>query len=124
MEIRKKILLVDDEPETLGFMASTLGRHDYEVISASCGERAIELAKQLKPDLIILDVIMPDMDGGDVAAALKSEQATQNIPIIFLTGILAKDEETSRRTTGSRHVLAKPVSSAELLSAVEKVFPG
>lgn len=121
----KKILVVDDEQEVLNIISDFLKPASYEVISATKGREAVNLAKQLKPDLIILDILMPDMDGGEVAAVLSDDPATVNIPIIFLTGILTKEEELLGTVkTGKYYVIAKPVAQKRLLEMIEKLLPG
>ena len=119
----KKILVVDDEKETLVYLTNILKRLHYEIVSATAGKEAVTLAKDLKPDLIILDIVLPDMDGGEVAFTLSKDPSTARIPIIFLTGILKKKEEAIVKKTGSRYILAKPVAAQELLVMINKVLP-
>lgn len=123
MEIKKKILVVDDEEEVLYQLSNFLKRANYEVFSATKGREAIELAKKVQPNLIILDVILPDMDGGEVANILSSESIVNQSQIIFLTGVLTKEEEFYLGVTGKHHVVAKPVTGQELLEVMQKVLP-
>lgn len=118
----QKILVVDDEKEALDFLLSILRRANYEVISATTGNEAVELATKAQPNLIILDIILPDIDGGEVASILARDSRTENIPIIFLTGILRKDEESPDLKTGRRYVLAKPVIKEDLLKTISQVI--
>lgn len=120
----KKILVVDDEQEILQFLIKVLQRHNYQVIPASTGKEALDLALSENPDLIILDIVLPDIDGGEVAFKLSQEASTANIPIVFLTGMLAKDEQPDIKTTGRHFVIAKPVVIEELLEKISQVFPG
>lgn len=115
--------MVDDEEEVLSQLSSFLTRANYEVFSAAKGREAIELAKRVQPHLIILDIILPDMDGGEVARVLSSDAITCRSPIIFLTGVLTKEEEFSVGMTGKFHVVAKPVTGQELLETIQKVLP-
>lgn len=118
---KKKILLVDDEKEVLDFLGNTLKRHGYEVVLASCGQEAIELARQAMPDLIILDMVMPDIYGADVAKELSKDFETKNIPIVFLTGIADSADEPFGIKAGKHYgVLAKPVDKVKLLAAIEE----
>ncbi len=121
--LTKKILLVDDEEEILTQVGAILERANYEVICASSGFEAIDLAKEKRPDLIILDIILPDIDGGEVAYRLSQEPATADIPIVFLTGILKKGEEHLVKKTGNRYVLAKPVNAEEFLGMLKILLP-
>jgi len=120
--ISKKILVVDDEIETLVYISKMLQRDQYEVISTTKGEEALGLAERLLPDLIILDMAMPDMDGGKVAAILSRKPSTANIPIIFLTGLLIKKEPILEKIRGKHYIMAKPVTSQELLTMVRNVL--
>ena len=115
-------MIVDDEEEILANLGRVLRRANYEVILASKGALALELADKHLPDLILLDIVMPDMDGGDVAAKLSRNKATANIPIIFLTGVLTKNEENAITSSGGRYVMAKPVTPREVLEMIDKVF--
>jgi len=118
---KKKILLVDDEEEVLDLLGNTLKRHGYEVVLASCGADAIELARQVMPDLIILDMVMPDIYGADVAKALSKDFETKDIPIVFLTGIADSSDESFGIKAGKHYgVLAKPVDEAKLLAAIKE----
>ena len=114
----KTILVVDDEEIMLEHLVNTLKRTGCRVLSASKGLEAVKIAKAELPDLILLDVVMPDMDGGQVASELAGFSATSKIPIIFLTGILTKEEGFGREITGKRYVIPKPINSAELLKKI------
>lgn len=118
----KKILIVDDEEEALIHLGNILRRANYEIISATGGKEAVKLAKEQSPDLIILDIVMADLEGGEVAAILAEHPSTAEIPIIFLTGILTKNEDLLGKTSGKRHVLAKPAMPKDLLEMVSKLL--
>lgn len=119
----KKILVVDDEEEVLTPLSNILKRAKYEVISTTKGKEAIELAKSSHPDLIILDIVLPDIDGGEVSATLSEDPATANIPIVYLTGILTKSEESlAGERTGKHYLIAKPITGRELLAIVKKAL--
>ncbi|MDD4182707.1 MAG: response regulator [Candidatus Omnitrophica bacterium] len=120
--LKKTILVVDDEAPTLTYLCHILERENYKVLSTTKGKEVPEIALNNKPDVIILDVILPDIDGGEVAALLSKNSATERIPIIFLTGILKKNEEGFAGRTGKRHVLAKPVTREKLLEMIKKVL--
>lgn len=125
----KKILIVDDEEDILISLGNILKRANFEVISARSGDEAIKSAKEKRPDLIIMDVLMPGIDGGGAAGVLAEDPDTAGIPVVFLTGILTKEEELAvkeegGRKAGKRFVMAKPVSKEELLEMINKIFPG
>ena len=120
---KKKILVVDDEEEALLHLTHILQRANYEVFSATRGSEALNSARLNLPDLVILDVVLPDMEGGDVASTLAQGAATQDIPIIFLSGvIMEKGESILGQKTGKHYIMAKPTTPDEILVMVKKVF--
>jgi CheY-like chemotaxis protein len=119
----KKILVVDDEKEFLTYLAAILRRAKYNVITATRGKEAVALTNEHKPDLILLDVVLPDFDGGEIASLLSKDPSTASIPIIFLTGILRKEEESSSAKSGKRLIIAKPVEAEKLLATIEEIIP-
>lgn len=120
----KKILLIDDEVDFLRITKLNLAETgEYEVFTAANGREGIEIAKSKKPDLILLDVLMPDMDGGDVAAALEDDVSTKDIPIVFVTAVAKKDEvDAGGGLIGGRPFLAKPVNAKELCEYIKKIL--
>lgn len=123
--LRKKILIVDDEEKALLLLSKILQRASYEVISAITGAEALNLAKKNIPDLIILDIVLPDMDGSDIAATLAEDPATKDIPIIFLSGmIMKKGEQASGQKTGRSYIISKPVTGPEILEVINRIFTG
>jgi CheY-like chemotaxis protein len=114
----KKILIVDDEVEAMSRLKNILERAHYEVLSATNGRDGLRLTRELKPDLVILDIVMPDLDGGDVAAVLSEDPSTKDIPVLFLTGILTKEEQLLGKRTGKHRVIAKPIAAKELLELI------
>ena len=120
----KRILVVDDEAEALAHISNILKRSDYDVVVTTKGKEAIDLAINLCPDLIILDMVMPDMGGSGVSSILVRNPATSNIPIIFLTGILPKEEEEAIISRTARpYVIVKPATPEELLAAIKRILP-
>jgi CheY-like chemotaxis protein len=119
---KKKILIVDDEEHILIMLQSRLVNAGYAVLMATNGKDAINLAKEEIPALIISDIVMPDVDGGDIAAALADDPATKDIPIIFLTAILKKEEEKEKRVVLGRRFMAKPYDPEELLREIDKLL--
>lgn len=118
---KKKILIVDDEADVLKVLDKRLTSAGYEVIQASNGREAIISAKKERPQLIILDILMPEMDGGDVANRLKNDPATKDIPVIFLTCLVRKEEEKNVEDVGAgRYFVAKPFNADELLAEIKE----
>jgi DNA-binding response OmpR family regulator len=120
---KKKILAVDDEADVLVLLEKRLGASGYEVLKASSGEEAIKIAKTEAPDLIILDILMPGMDGSETAAKLHNDPKTKNIPILFLTCLFTKREEhIEGHEVGRNLFVAKPYDPSDLLKEIEKLI--
>lgn len=119
----KHILIVDDEPDVALVLAKGLTAEGYSVITALNGKNALALAKSERPDLIILDILMPDMDGPEVAASLKEDHGTSDIPVIFLTGMFPKreDAEGDRIVAGYRW-FDKPYDILQLITVIEETL--
>ena len=119
---KKKILVVDDDKALSRMVKLGLeqtGR--YEVRVENDARNALAAALSFRPDLMLLDVIMPDKDGGTVASEIRQDKNLKNTPVIFLTSILGKDEAADRGgKLGKEPVLAKPVSADELLKKIEE----
>jgi two-component system alkaline phosphatase synthesis response regulator PhoP len=124
---KKKILVVDDSELDRTFVDKALCRR-YQVITADCGKSGIAAARQNKPDLILLDYMMPDMKGPEVCHALKSDAATENIPVVFLTSLGDAASMVDGFEEGAENYLTKPIGKRDLLSQVAQrlrppVFP-
>ncbi len=118
----KKILLVDDEPDLLKIATARLKKAGYEVVTAINGKEALELIKSASPDLILLDLRLPILSGGDVCKKVKSDEATRHIPVIIITASTDSLEEKAREF-GAEDFLIKPFE-AEILLAKVKRFIG
>lgn len=112
---KKKILIVDDDKVILRTMENLLSKEGYYVIPLSLGKEAIKVARERGPDLIILDIMMPDMDGGDVAYILKNDPRTKNIPIIYQSSLVTKREEGSNSKKDGIFFTSKPIDRERLL---------
>jgi len=119
----KKILIVDDEKDMLAVLEKALTAEGYSIITADNGKDAIVLANSTHPDLIMLDIVMPGMDGAEVAARLKEDRETKDIPVIFLTCLLSKKEQREKEGHVIKgHVfIAKPYSVEELSAQIERL---
>ena len=117
----KKILVVDDEKDVLTVTVATLKRAGYSAITAENAEQAIEMAKNQKPDLIMLDICMPGMDGTQAGEIIKKTPQTKDIPIIYVTALLSKQEENDlKHKIGNNFFLAQPWVTEELLEEIKK----
>ena len=120
---KKKILIVDDERDALFILEKELAARGYSVIAADNGNDAMVLARSKHPDLIILDLEMPDTYGGDVTRMLMEDPETKDIPVIFLTGMFPKEEGGKGGRMVAGHVLfAKPYYIGELVTAIKKLL--
>jgi PleD family two-component response regulator len=109
---REKILIVDDNPENLMTLMNIL-KDDYTVIAATSGEKGLDLAsKEPKPDIIILDIIMPGIDGYEVCRRLQRDLPTRDIPVIFITAKTEVDDEAKGLDLGAVDYIGKPVNPA------------
>jgi DNA-binding NarL/FixJ family response regulator len=115
----KKILVIEDEPEMRRNIAALLRYHEYQPIAAGNGREGIEAARREKPDLILCDVMMPELDGPGVLQALQTDASLARTPFIFLTAKGEKDDLRSGMNLGADDYLTKPVANADLVRAIE-----
>ena len=118
---KRKILIVDDEPNVRRLLRTML-KKNYTVIEAEDGRQAVNLASVEKPDLILMDIMMPKMDGYSSCFALKSEPATSSIPIIMLTAIDLKLNLQLGKEIGADGYITKPFDSQDLLNNITQVL--
>ena len=119
--MKKRILVVDDEPPTTRLIRLNLEQTgSYEVREENDSARAVTTAQEFRPDLILLDVIMPNLDGGDVVARLKTDAKLKHVPVVFLTATVRKTEvDTHGGIIGGFPFLAKPATARELIDCIE-----
>ena len=114
----KKILVIEDEPEMRRNLTTILRLEKFHPLAAENGRVGVELAKKEKPDLILCDVMMPELDGYGVIAALHADAGTVTIPFIFLTAKGEKPDVRAGMNLGADDYLTKPVAKADLLAAI------
>ncbi|MDD5618322.1 MAG: response regulator [Candidatus Omnitrophica bacterium] len=119
---KKKILIIDDEVDFTKVVKLNLeGTGRYEVKAENKGSLGLAAAKEFKPDLVLLDILMLDMEGSEVAYQLRSDEETKDIPIVFLTAVIRKREaEENKGIIGGYPFIAKPVGIDELTEVIEK----
>lgn len=121
--IEKKILIVDDDKDILMILEARLSKVGYKVIKANSGIDAIAIAKSEHLDLIILDIVMPDKGGEEIAEELKNNPMTKNIPIMFLTCLYTKKEEMKQgHKIDGNVIFAKPYNPQELLKEINALL--
>ena len=120
---KKTILIVDDEQDVLRVLERGLAVLGFSVISADNGSDAIRSAVELQPDLIILDILMPEMDGGEVARKLQGLPETKDFPVLFLTGMFPKKEEKQESyMVNGNSMLDKPYEIGELFLVIKRLL--
>lgn len=115
----KKILVIDDEPIVIRMATDALKARGFNVISAPNGYEGLLMARAEKPDLILLDVIMPDLDGHEVLARLRKDDRTKDIPVIHLSAVGDFDKQLDAMQHGSQDYITKPFVPSELAKRIE-----
>ena len=118
---KKRILLIDDEPSFTRMLKLNLQMSGaYEVREENRGRFGLDAARQFNPDLIFLDIVMPDMSGGEVVYQIEADRDVKNTPIVFLTAVAKKNEDEG--IIGGRTIIAKPVTVEEVIDCIERTL--
>jgi two-component system alkaline phosphatase synthesis response regulator PhoP len=120
--MKKKILFVDDESDLLRVSSIRLRKTGYDVFEAIDGEEALDLARERMPDLILLDVFLPKMQGDEVARILKGDEKLKHIPIILISADVVNLEKKFKEC-GANDYLTKPFASGELIDMIKRYEP-
>ncbi|NLS06216.1 response regulator transcription factor [Rhizobium sp. P32RR-XVIII] len=115
---RDIVLLVDDSPEALGFLSDALEQSGFSVLIATSGSAALNIVERITPDLILLDAVMPSMDGFETCRKLKSNPAISQIPVIFMTGLTETEHVVRALESGGVDYLTKPINIDELRARI------
>ena len=119
----KRILCIEDEPEMIDLIRLILGRRGFDVSGAAGGNAGIKAVREQLPDLVLLDLMMPDMDGWEVYQQMKAEESTRNIPVIVVTAkAQGIDKVLGLHIAKVDDYISKPFSPQELMNSVEKVI--
>jgi DNA-binding response OmpR family regulator len=119
---KKKILIVDDEDDILHFLELVLREKGYEVATASGGHEALTKAQLERPDLVLLDIMMPQMDGWEVLKLLRVDEGTNQIPVAMLSARTEAKDRVQGLQEGAIDYICKPFSLQELLGKIETIF--
>jgi CheY-like chemotaxis protein len=123
MNSKPTILVADDDPRLVRVLRTNLERDGFTVMTAEDGKQVLNQVQRYRPDLIILDVMMPNLDGPETSQQLRSDPQTQDIPILFLTAILRKPEAQRRnRQGGLTRYVAKPYEIDDILTEVRSLL--
>jgi CheY-like chemotaxis protein len=124
VEEKRRILIVDDDRDSTHVIKILLEKvGPYRVLEESNATKAYQSARSFRPDLIFLDVVMPEADGGDVAAKIEADPTLRKTPIIFLTALVTKAEAKAGLHMQGHPILAKPISIPELINKIEENLP-
>nr|WP_230979575.1 response regulator transcription factor [Steroidobacter gossypii] len=115
---RDTVLVVDDTPETLGFLTDTLDQAGFTVLIATDGDSALELVDQITPDLVLMDAVMPGIDGFEACRRLKREKLLSHLPVIFMTGLSDTEHVVEGLAAGGVDYVTKPIVIDELLARI------
>jgi two-component system cell cycle response regulator DivK len=118
----KRILIVEDEPKNLKLFRDLLQKFGFETIEATDGEQGVELAKTTEPDLILMDIMMPKMDGLEATRTIKAQPNCRQIPIIALTSYAMKGDRERAIEAGCDGYITKPVDIRELMKSIEQTI--
>ena len=121
MEDKKTILVVDDTTENIDVLVGIL-RGTYKVKAAISGEKALKIAQKKPPDLILLDIMMPEMDGYQVCEKLKTDPTTANIPIVFVTGMSQQFDQAKGMALGAKGYITKPIDPEKVKVIAQEIL--
>ncbi|MFH0991550.1 MAG: response regulator [bacterium] len=119
-EQRKKILIVDDEESVAYLLRRHMAAAGYETAYAATGEEALQIIEKDLPDLILLDIMMPEMNGFEVCRHLRDHEKTKKIPVIMVTALSSQVDSYQARMSGANDVVVKPVDGADLTNRVRR----
>ena len=120
--MKARILVVDDNPDSLAIMRTILENHDYEVVAAGNGTDGLAVVRSTPVDLVLLDVMMPDMSGIEVLQQIKLDAATGRLPVILVTAKTHDDDLLSGYEYGADYYIPKPFTAKQLLYGIELVL--
>ncbi len=116
--VRDIVLLVDDSPEALGFLTEALEQSGFSVLIATSGNAALNIADRITPDIILLDAVMPGMDGFDTCTRLKANASVAQVPVVFMTGLTETEHVVRALEAGGVDYLTKPINIDELRARI------
>jgi len=123
MSVRKKLLLVDDDEVVIEYLRVKLGG-EFDLICAGTAERALELARDGRPDLVLCDIDLPGMDGGDISAALFAQSETRHLPLVFLTALVSPAElQAQGDQLAGRAAISKQASIEQIVARIRANLP-
>lgn len=123
VEVSRKVVYIEDEQEMIDLVRLILVRKGYEVVGAEGGREGLDLIRRILPDVVLLDLMMPDMDGWDVYQQMKADEATRHIPVIVVTAKAQNiDKVLGLHIAKVEDYISKPFSPQELINSLERVL--
>ena len=122
MGIQRRILVVDDEPVVVKTLSKVIRRQGFDVVSAADGEEALKKVRSSNPDLVILDIQMPKLDGIEVLQRIKGSPETASLPVIMLTAKVGDEDTLKGYKYGANYYIPKPFEMDEVLQGIEMIF--
>jgi two-component system response regulator VicR len=123
METKRRVVYIEDEQEMIDLVRLILNRRGFEIFGANGGREGLDIVRRVLPDLVLLDLMMPDMDGWDVYQQMKADETTHNIPVIVVTAKAQSiDKVLGLHIAKVDDYISKPFSPQELVESVEKVL--
>jgi len=123
MEQRHKILVVDDDPKALLLMEAVLKPRGYDVVLINDGRQVIQTVRKEKPDLILLDIMMPGVDGYTILNKIKQEETIKNIPVVMVTALGHDGNKVFASICGASAYITKPINSKHLIETIARFLP-
>jgi two-component system alkaline phosphatase synthesis response regulator PhoP len=118
---KKKILIVDDEPN-IRLLLTRMLSNDYTILEATDGQEAVDLARDLKPDLILMDLLMPRMDGYTACSVIKTDPTTGGIPVVMLTAVGFELNKQLAERVGASGYITKPFALSDIIKTISPLF--
>ena len=122
-KMNKKILIVEDHPDIRRLLTLSLRRQGYEILETNTGSSAVTLVTTEKPDLVLLDLSLPDLSGLEIARTIKQNPETTQIPLVALSGYSEREIESKALEAGMAEYLLKPTETKRLVEVIEKLTP-
>jgi len=114
-EVRKKVLIVDDEPSMVSILKRYVSNAGYEFDSASNGQEALDKIKENQPDLVLLDLVMPGLNGFETCRRIREAEKTKKLPVLIVTALRSQSDSAAAAESGANEFIVKPIDSAELV---------
>lgn len=115
---KKKILVVEDNPMNMELASDILEAQGYEVLQASAGRQALEIARNQRPDLILMDIRLPELDGLEITRLLKADESTRDIVVVALTAHAMRGDEERAQAAGCSGYIPKPINTREFIKVI------